>query len=98
VEIQTINDQPFGGSVTRQEAKHRIYKEALECPFRNFRGVRTGYKNCPTAMFMMKKSINIDDLSSFQNFSFESKYKKADGTDVVDTLKGKLEGVSTLWM
>jgi hypothetical protein len=97
VEIQTINDQPFRGSVTRQEAKHRIYKEALGCPFSNFRGVRTGYKNCPTATFMLKKAINIDDLSSFQDFSFERKYKKSDGTEVVDTLKGKLKGVRTVY-
>ncbi len=96
VEIQTINDKPFRGSVTRQEAKHRIYKEALGCPFSNFRGARTGYKACPTATFMLKKPINIDDLASFQNFSFERKYTKADGTQVVDVLKGKLKGVRTV--
>jgi hypothetical protein len=97
VEIQSINDQPFRGSITRQEAKHRIYKEALGCPFSNFRGARTGYKKCPTVTFMLKKAINIDDLAPFQDFSFERKYKKADGTDVVDVLKGKLKGVRTVY-
>ncbi len=96
VEIQTINDQPFRGSITRQEAKHRIYREALGCPFSNFRGARTGYKACPTATFMLKKAINIDDLASFQNFSFERRYTKADGTPVIDVLKGKLKGVRTI--
>ncbi len=96
VEIQTINDQPFRGTITRQEAKHRIYKEALGCPFSNFRGARTGYKACPTATFMLKKAINIDDLAPFQNFSFERKYNKADGTEVVDVLKCKLKGVRTV--
>ncbi len=93
VEIQTINEQPFRGSITRQEAKHLIFKEALGCPFSNFRGVRTGYKNCPTATFMLKRAINIDDLAPFQNFTFERKYRKTDGTDVVDTFRGKLKGV-----
>ncbi len=96
VEIQTINDNPFRGSITRQEAKHRIYKEALGCPFSNFRGARTGYKACPTVTFMLKKAINIDDLSSFQNFTFERRYSKPDGTQVVDVLKGKLKGVRTV--
>ena len=96
VEIQTINDNPFRGSITRQEAKHRIYKEALGCPFSNFRGARTGYKACPTVTFMLKKAINIDDLASFQNFTFERRYTKPDGTQVVDVLKGKLKGVRTV--
>jgi hypothetical protein len=91
------NDQPFRESVTRQEAKHQIYKEALGCPFSNFRGVRTGFKSCPTATFVLKKAFNIDDLASFQDFSFQRKYKKADGTEVIDILRGKLRGVRTVY-
>ena len=45
---------------------------------------------------MLKKAINIDDLASFQNFTFERKYKKSDGTDVVDVFRGKLKGVRTV--
>jgi hypothetical protein len=46
---------------------------------------------------MLKKAINIDDLASFQNFSFQRKYRKADGTEVVDILRGKLKGVQTVY-
>ncbi len=77
VEIQIINDKLFRGFITRQRAKHQIYKEALGCPFSNIRGARTLFKGCPTATFMLKNAINIDDLSSFQNFSFERRYTRA---------------------
>ncbi len=62
VEIQTINAQPFRWSITRLEAKHPIHREALGCPFGNFRGARTGYKGYPKATFMIKKAINIYNL------------------------------------
>ena len=96
VEIQTINGEPFRGSITHQEAKHRIYKEVLGCPFSNFRGVRTGFKNCPTATFMLKKAVNIDDMAGFQNFFFERRFKKKDGSEGVDRLDCKLRGVRTV--
>ena len=92
----SLRHEPFRGSLTRQEAKHRIYHEALGCPFSNFRGVRLGYKGIPTATFMLKKAINIDDLAPFQDFSYERRYKKGDGTEVVDKIVGKLRGARTV--
>ena len=96
VEIQTINGEPFRGSITHLEAKRKIYKEVLGCPYSNFRGIRTGFKNCPTATFMLKKAVNIDDMASFQNFFFERRYMKADGSEGVDRLDCKLRGVRTV--
>ena len=43
----------FVGTVTRHEAKQAIYKEALGCPFSNFRGVRFGYKGVLVVTFML---------------------------------------------
>ena len=45
---------------------------------------------------MLKTAINIDDLAPFQDFSYDRKYKKQDGTEVVDTIRGKLKGVRTV--
>ena len=42
----------FVGTVTRHEAKHVIYKEALGCPFSNFRGVRFGFKGVLVVTFI----------------------------------------------
>jgi hypothetical protein len=96
VEILTINGNPFRGSLTHHEAKHRIYKEILGCPFSNFRGVRLGYRTCPTATFMLRKVINIDDLASCENFEFERKNKKRDGSEAIDKIGCKLRGVRTV--
>ena len=95
VEILTINGEPFRGTVTRQEAKHSIYRDALGCPFSNFRGVRLGYKTSPTVTFMLKQPINIDDFASFQNFTFCRSYIKG-GQSVKDVLECKIRGVRTV--
>lgn len=95
IEIQTVNGNPFRGSLTRQEAKHRIYKDILGWPFSNFRGIRTGFRNTPTVTFMLKKPINIDTMESFQNFDYVRKYVKA-GKEVEDVLQCKIRGVRTV--
>ena len=95
IEIQTINGNPFRGSLTRQEAKHRIYKDILGCPFSNFRGIRTGFRKVPTITFMLKQPINIDEMESFQNFDYIRKYVKA-GKEVEDVLQCKIRGVRTV--
>ena len=95
VEIQTINGEPFRGTVTRQEAKHAIYRNALGCPFSNFRGIRLGFKTSPTVTFMLKQPVNIDDFASFQNFTFTRSYSKG-GNQVEDVLACKIRGVRTV--
>ena len=42
--------------------------------------------------FMLKEPINIDDLSSFQNFSFERHYRE-EGVDKASTIGCKIRGV-----
>ena len=58
VEINTMDGLAFVGTVTRHEAKHTIYKEALRCPFSNFRRVRFSYKGVLVVTFMLKEPIN----------------------------------------
>ena len=95
VEIRSINGNPFRGSLTRHEAKHLIYKGVLGCPFSNFRGCKLGFKTCPTATFMLKEQINIDDLESVKDFSFKRCYMKQ-GQRVEDVLEGRVRGVRTV--
>jgi hypothetical protein len=44
VEIETINGNPFKGTITELEAKYKIYRDSLGYEkFSNFNGVRLGY-------------------------------------------------------
>ena len=95
VEIRTINGEPFRGSLTRLEAKHLIYKGVLGCPFSNFRGCKLEFKSCPTATFVLKEQINIDDLESVKDFTFKRSYTKQ-GQLVEDILEGRVKGVRTV--
>ena len=95
VEIKTKDGAGFVGTVTRHEAKHVIYKETLGCPFSNFRGVRFGFKGVLVVTFMLKEPINIDDLASFQDFSFVRQYKEG-GEDKTSTIGCKIRGVRTV--
>ena len=95
IEIQTINDKPFRGTITTHEAKHAIYRNALGGLFSNFRGVRFGYKGVPVATIMLKNPVNIDDFASFQFFSFTRSYLKG-GKQVEDILACKIRGVRTV--
>jgi len=95
IEIQTINDKPFRGTITTHEAKHAIYRNALGGLFSNFRGVRFGYKGVPVATIMLKNPVNIDDFASFQFFSFTRSYLKG-GKQIEDILACKIRGVRTV--
>ena len=95
IEIRTINEKPFRGTVTTREAKHIIYKEIIGGPFSNFRGLRFGFKGVPVVTIMLKEPINIDDLQSIQFFEFTRSYSKQ-GKEVVDVLACKIRGVRTV--
>ena len=70
VEVRTINERLFRGSFTRYETKHIIFFE-----FKNFRGVRLGFKGVQAVTLMLNKVINIDDLESIEEFTFKRCYK-----------------------
>ena len=93
IEIQTINDKPFKCSITFTEAKHSIFKEALGfCDFRNFDGVRFGFKGIPLVIFKLKTPINVDELLCVQFFEFSRNYKRQ-GKDCTDIIKCKIRGL-----
>jgi hypothetical protein len=74
IAFNSINVETFRGSITLQEAKHIIYKECLELKdFRNFDGVRVGFKGGPAVIFKLKRAINVDELLPLQHFVFRQK-------------------------
>ena len=92
IEIQTINDKPFKGSITRREAKHVIFKGILGFPFSNFRGVRFRFKGVPIITLMMNEVFNMDDLANKEFFTFERTYDKQ-GQEVTDVVGCKIRDV-----
>ena len=57
INLETLNGNPFRGTLTQLEAKYSIYKETLKLDLSNFDGVRVGYKNGPMMVFKLKKLL-----------------------------------------
>ena len=93
VGFEKVNGEPFRGSITRQEAKHLIYKQCLGFEdFSNFDGVRPGYKGVPIMIFKLKSAINVDVLLSRQHFEFR-RTNSRNGRSHVDIISCKICGL-----
>jgi hypothetical protein len=93
IALDTINGQPFNGSITRQEAKVEIYRRCLGfSDFSNFDGVRLGYKNGPIIVFKLKKAINVDELYNIQNFNYNRRSTRQ-GAVHIDIIRCKIRGL-----
>ena len=76
INLETLNGNPFRGTLTQLEAKYSIYKESLKLDLSNFDGVRVGYKNGPMMVFKLKDAINVDELLPLQQFNLKEKPEK----------------------
>jgi hypothetical protein len=54
VNLETLNGNPFRGTLMQLEAKYLLYKEPLKLDLSNFDRVRVGYK---TGLMMLFKSL-----------------------------------------
>ncbi len=91
--IETLNGEPFKGTITPQEAKFSIFRESLGfCDFSNFDGVRLAYRNGPVIVFKLKSAINVDELIHVQHFNFQRKSTRQ-GRIHVDTIGCKIRGL-----
>jgi hypothetical protein len=75
VEIQTLDDKPFKGTITPKEARRTIFEEILGFKQEDLVGFYFAYSGCPIVTFKLKEQFNIDSLESFQEFNVERKYK-----------------------
>jgi hypothetical protein len=92
INLETLNGNPFRGTLTQLEAKYSIYKESLKLDLSNFDGVRVGYKNGPMMVFKLKDAINVDELLPLQQFNFERKTSRQ-GRTHVDIIGCKIRGL-----
>jgi hypothetical protein len=73
VEIQTLDDQPFKGTITPKKARRTIFEEILGFKQEDLTGFYFAYSGCPIVTFKLKEQFNIDTLESFQEFNLERK-------------------------
>ena len=94
VEIQTLDEQPFKGTITPKEARRTIFEEILGFKQEDLIGFYFAYSGCPIVTFKLKEQFNIDSLESFQEFNVESKLKVGN-EEKTSTLKCKIRGIRT---
>ena len=93
ISLETLNGEPFRGTITPQEAKFSIFKESLGFGnFTNFDGVRLAYKGGPVLVFKLKSAINVDELIHIQHFNFLRKSTRQ-GVLHTDTVGCKIRGL-----
>ena len=93
VELCTVNNEPFRGSLTELEAKHGIYRDCLGFrDFSNFDGVRLSYRGIHSAAFKFKQPFNVDSLYDIKNFVYKRRMKTGGKVEVVE-IHCKIKGI-----
>ena len=94
VEIQTLNDRPFKGSVTFTEAKE-ILGACMGLEIRQVHGIRFAFSTYPVVKYKLKEQIDVDrNLQHVEFFNFERHYT-LNGVEKRDILGCKIRGLRT---
>ena len=94
VELQTLDDQPFKGSITVREARKKIFEEILGFKQEDLASLILTYSRGPIATFKLWKPFNIDLLESFQHFEL-MRPMTVRGEERTSILKCKIRGIRT---
>ena len=95
VEIQTVNDRPFKGSLTFTEAKDSIFSTCMGLDINLIHGIRFAFSTYPMVKFKLKEQIDVDrNLQHMEYFNFERHYT-LNGVEKIDILGCKIRGLRT---
>ena len=85
IECQTINGNPFKGTITFKEAKLTIFEGKLGYDRSLLHSIRTSFNGCPVIKFKLNQQIDIDDLVGIEHFNFNRSYPvgKETRTDII---------------
>ena len=83
VECQRLNDQPFKGTITFNEAVDTIFTDIMGFQFSDLYSVRMRYSGCPVVRFKLKNQTNIDDLIGVEYFNLERKAPRSENIDYI---------------
>ena len=92
VEIQTLDEQPFRGTITTKEARKTIFEGILGFEQKDLMGFYFAYSSCPIVTFKLSSQFNIDNLEHIQNFEMQRK-SKVRNEERTSTLKCKIRGI-----
>ena len=93
IALESLNGEPFRGTITPLEAKYGIYARCLGFPdFDNFEGYRFGHKGVPVITLILKSAINVDELLPVQFFDFHRKSSRQ-GRSHTDIISCKIRGL-----
>jgi hypothetical protein len=94
VEIQTLDDKPFKGSITPKEVRRTIFEDVLGFKQADLIGFYFAYSGCPIVTFKLKEQFNIDSLESFKEFNVERKCRIGN-EEKTAILRCKVRGIRT---
>ena len=93
IALESLNGEPFRGTITPLEAKYGIYSKCLGFPdFDNFEGFRFGHKGVPVITLILKSAINVDELLPIQYFEYLRKSSRQ-GRSHTDVISCKIRGL-----
>ena len=90
VECQTLNERPFKGSITYEEARETIFHDVLGFEHYDLYSIRMRYSGCPMIKFKLKEQTNVDDLARVEYFNLE---RKALNSGRVDYIGSRVMGI-----
>ena len=94
VELQTVDDQVFRGSITLKEARQKIFQEILGFKREDLSGLIMNYSGGQIVTYKLHSQFNIDQLASVQFFNLERKMTVG-GEEKISILKCKIRGIRT---
>ena len=94
VKVETRDREKYRGTVTYEEAKYRIYLEALELPEELLHGIKIQFGEGPTISYKLTEQIDVDTLSASEFFEFERKIYSGD-TRRSEFLGCRIKGLRT---
>ena len=93
IEVQTINEKLFKGSLTFMEAMNGIFATCLGLDKKLVHGVRFAFSTYPVVKFKLKQQIDVDkELQHVEYFKFERHYT-VKGEERRDIFNCKIRGI-----
>ena len=92
VEVQTINEKPFKGSLTFTEAKE-VFTLCMGLEISIIHGIRFAFSTYPVVKFKLKEQIDVDkNLQHVEHFNYERRYT-VNGIEKSDILGCRIKGL-----
>ena len=93
VSIDTLNDEPYKGTITVREAVKEIFIGILEFEREALASVSIGYNKGRIVTFKLINQFDIDLLASVEEFSFNRQGQRKDGSLFEQKMGCKIRGI-----